>query len=403
MRAEKVFKQTGFPEYTYAERRKYDTIFKNALKEGGVHIYLYGNSKAGKSSMWKKYIDEGNYIEIKISSQMKLENFYHELLEKVEPFYLKEYTELRGTEAKIGGSGEGSIKLFKAKGSVENIESNSTDTQYGRLFKPEIGLTFVTNKVKEANRVIILEDFQMASDNFIKDLASVLKAFADDQIKVILVGIENKTSNILNARNDIGTRINTVNLDKFKKEELMNIMNKGEDRLNIIFSDEVKEYIVNQSFDRAYITQGICRYLCLVEGVNETVKRKKEITEIKSVEEACLLLATAVEETYMKSFLNISRAGTSANKSDTYRWILRALRTYTRIGNEGIEAKKVAQKIREMSGEFNTASIYPCLKNMVLKQDIEIFRYEDQRLYVDDIMFLFFLRWCDSVGEELDS
>ena len=51
---------------------------------------------------------------------------------------------------------------------------------------------------------------------------------------------------------------------------------------------------------------------------------------------------------------------------------------------------------------FNTASIYPCLKNMVLKQDMRIFRYENQRLFVDDIMFLFFLKWSDLVEEELN-
>ena len=402
MQTEKVFKQTGFPEYTYAERKKYDTIFKNALKDGGVHIYLYGNSKTGKTSMWKKYIEEKRCIEIKISSQMQLENFYYELLESVDPFYLKEYTELSGTDAKIGGITEGSIKVIKGKGEIENVDHSSTDTQYERLFKPEIGLTFVTKKVKDASKVIILEDFQMASDEFVKDLASVLKAFADDQIKVILVGTENKISNILNARNDISTRINTINLDKFKKEELMEIMNKGETELNILLSNEIKEYIVNQSFERAYITQGICRFLCAVEEVEETLKKKKIITNLKSVKEACLLLATAVEGTYEKSFMNISKAGTSANKNDTYRWILRALREGMKIGNEGIEAKKIAQKIRDMSGAFNTASIYPCLKNMVSKQDIKIFRYEEQRLFVDDSMFLFFLKWSDLVKEELN-
>lgn len=402
MRTEDVFKQTGFPEYTYAERWRYDAIFKNALKDGGVHIYLYGNSKAGKTSMWKKYIDSEKHIEIKIASEMKLENFYYELLERIDPFYLKDYTEVTGSESKIGGTAEAGFKIAKVGGKAENVDTNSTDTQYERLFKPEIGLTFVTNKAKEAQKVIILEDFQMASDNFIKELASVLKAFADDQVKVIIVGIDNKTSNILNARSDIGNRINTVNLDKFTKEELLDIISKGEGALKIDLSDEVKEFIVGNSFERAYLLQGICRYLCAVEEIEETQRRNKKIEDIESVKKACQLLAIAVEGTYEKSFLNISRAGTNANKNDTYRWILRALRDGLKIGNEGIEAKNIAQKIRELAGDFNTASIYPCLKNMISKQDIGIFRYEDQRLYVDDIMFLFYLRWCDSICDELE-
>ena len=400
--AEDVFVQTGLPKYTYAEREKYDTVFRSTLYDGGVHIYLYGYSKSGKTSMWKKYLSEDDYIEIKITSKMDLNSFCSVLLEKIDPYYLKSYTEENGAESKISANAKGDIKIFKVGGDAENLTSNLKGSQFERICSPEIELTFITQKAKEAKRIIILEDFQMASESFIIELADVLKAFADDQVKVILVGIDNKMSNIINARNDITSRIATLNLDKFKKEELYEIISKGEEALNVEFSEDVKKMIVDNSFERAYILQGICRSLCRNEKITERQAKKMCITSTDAVEKACELLATSIEGIYDSSFRKMLRAATKANKNDTYRWILRALREVIKNGNGEIEAKTIASKISDlMGGGFNTASIYPCLKNMVTKQDINIFKYIEKCLYIDDIMFIFYLKWSDTVEGEL--
>jgi len=402
MKIEEVFRQTGFPEYTYAERKKYDSVFRSALKDGGVHVYLYGYSKSGKTCMWKNYLSEGEYIEIKITSEMNLDSFYHELLDGINTFYLKNYSEQNDSAATVGVDVKAKIaSFFSAGGKVENTDSNSKALQYERISSPKIGLTFVTQKAKEAKKTIILEDFQMASLSFIEELASVLKAFADDQIKVIIVGIDNRISDIVNARNDISARINTINLDRFKKEELIDIISKGEKALNIEFSDEIKKFIINNSYERAYILQGICRYLCQVEDIVETQRNKKIITDKSKAEEACLLLATSYECTYEKSFLNILRAATKANKNDTYRWILKVFRNGLKIGDGGIEAKVIAGEIKKLSPSFTAGSLYPCLKNVIVKQETPIFKYEGKSLFVNDIMFIFFLRWSDTVKENL--
>lgn len=404
MLATEVFRQTGFPEYTYAERRKYDTVFQSALQEGGVHIYLHGNSKSGKSSMWRKYVNEGAYTEIKITAGMDLKTFYKVLLEQIDPFYLKNYVEGNGIKSKVAFKAGAKIKgLFNASGEAENVDSSSKDSRYERIYTPEIELTLVTQKAKEAGKIIILEDFQMASEDFISELADVLKAFADDQIKVIIVGIDNKISNIINARNDINSRIITINLDKFKKEELREIITKGEVALNIEFTEDVKNMIIDNSYERAYILQGICRYLCSNEKIAETQKCKKTISNKDTVKNACEALAQAVEGIYENSFQKILRAATKRNGNDTYRWILRVFQKNLKLGNGAIPARTIASKINDLKeGGFNTAAIYPCLKNMITKQEIHIFRYEDKFLYVDDVMFIFYLRWNDTVSEELN-
>ncbi len=401
--ANEVFKQTGLPEYTYVERMT-DRIFQTALKTGGAHIYLYGKSKSGKTSMWKNYLSSTDHIEIKITTNMTLNSFYSELLTCLDPFYLKEYAETNGSESKVGISVVAKIKrLFHIGGSFENVDSSSKDAQYTRVCAPKMDLTFVCSKAKESKKVIILEDFHRASKKFVCELADVLKAFADDQIKVIIVGIEDKTVEIINARNDIRGRINTINLDTFKKEELYEILKKGESTLNIELSDEVKQLIVENSYERAYILQGICRYLCENESIKAKMKSTKVISDPDIVKSACKVFAESEKGTYHSTFLKIYCAATKRNKYDTYKWILRALREEREFGEDGIEAKTIAGKINSlMGGGFNTSSIYPCLTNMTNnKQDVDIFRYDDMHLYVDDVMFIFYLKWSDTVREKL--
>lgn len=400
--AQSVFVQTGFPRYTYAERKKYDSIFKSALKDGGVHIYLYGISKSGKTSMWKNYIRDEEYIEIKISKTMTLDSFYRELLDRIQPYYLKEYSELTGSESKVGAGLKANFLSLSANGKTENVDSTSKDTQYERLFSPEIGLTYITQAAKSASKIIILEDFQTASDSFVKDLANVLKAFADDQIKVIIVGTDDRSDLIFQARNDIISRLLPINLDRFKRDELLEIITKGEEALNIKISDDVKNFIISNSYERAYILQRICRYLCEIENVETKLLFKKQLSSSDSAEKACELLATSLDGTYEKPFLSIARAGTKGNKSDTYRWVLRALRSDLKLINGKIEAKVIANEIIRLSNTFNPASIYPCLKNMISRQgQSKIFKYEDKCLYIVDFLFLFFLKWSDVVKEEL--
>ncbi len=62
-----VFVLTGYPEHTYVNRRKIDMVMKSMLGDKGTHIFLVGDTKTGKSSLWKNYIDSNDVIELKIT------------------------------------------------------------------------------------------------------------------------------------------------------------------------------------------------------------------------------------------------------------------------------------------------------------------------------------------------
>lgn len=402
-RLEEVFKQTGFPEYTYAERDEYDLIFRSSLLSGGALVYLYGDSKSGKTSMWKKYINEGEYIEVKITNKMTVIDFYKELVDQIEPFIKTNFEETEETEASVNLRGEGGLKaVFQASAGTENKDTSLKTSRYERFAFPGLSLTTVSAVASEASKIIILEDFQVASYEFIKEVAHVLKAFADNMIKVIVVGTENKVPDLVKERLDISGRIVTINLSHFKKDELGIIIQKGEEKLNIRFNDEIKEFLIDESFERAYILQGLCRYICIIKGIGQTANQLYEIDDIDDAKRACKLLAGSVKGLYEPTAQNIAQAATKKNKFDTYRWILRVLRKDIIVGNEGVPAMLIATKIKNYVPDFTTASIYPCLNVIPKKQTTEVFRYEDKKLYVNDRLFLFYLKWNDDLWDNLN-
>ncbi len=222
---EDIFKQTGFPEYTYAEREEYDVIFKNSLLSGGALVYLYGDSKSGKTSMWKKHIGHTEYIEIKTTDKMTIIDFYQELMSEVKPFVETNFETSEGTESSVNMNGEGGFKaVFKASAGAENKDSTIKTSKFERVANPGLTLTTVTDAVSHINKIIILEDFQVATESFVKEIAHVLKAFTDNTIKVIVVGISNRVPTLVKEREDISGRLTTINLSHFKKEELKSII-----------------------------------------------------------------------------------------------------------------------------------------------------------------------------------
>ena len=396
---EDVFKQTGFPEYTYVEREEYDAIFKNSLLDGGSLVYLYGDSKSGKTSMWKKHICHNDYIEIKITKKMTITYFYEELMSKVEPFVETNYETAEGTESSVNMNGEGFKAVFKASAGAENKDSTIKTIKYERIANPGLTLTTVTDAVSKIKKIVILEDFQVAADEFVKDIAHVLKAFADNTIKVIIVGIGNRVPTLVREREDISGRLTTINLSHFKKEELKSIILLGEEKLNIRFSDSIVDFLINESFERAYILQGLCRYLCIIQEIEITCDYLHEIHNMDDAKKACIFLASSVQGLYESTARNIAEAATKKNPHDPYRWILTILKYDISIGNEGVPASTIIAKIIEHVPNFPPSSIYPCLNNIPKKQTTAVFRYKDTKLYVDDRLFLFYLKWGEGLTD----
>ncbi len=116
-------------------------------------------------------------------------------------------------------------------------------------------------------------------------------------------------------------------------------------------------------------------------------------------QKACKFLAGSVRGLYESTARNIAHAATKKNNHDTYRWILTVLKNGIIIDNEGIPASTIAGKIKEHVPDFPPSAVYPSLNNIPKKQITAVFRYKDTKLYVDDRLFLFYLKWDEELTD----
>lgn len=397
-----VFVLTGYPKYTYVERDMIDMSMEAALNDKGTHIYIVGESKCGKSSLWQKYLKSGQYIEpIRINRDTNIQSLYNDILNRAESFVLVKKSENKTKSDIVKANHKTSIiNTYEVQIASELAKSVTKDITHERVGKVCYNINMLIDCLRNHKPRIILEDFHFASDDFVKQFADDLKSLSDEKIQVIIVGVENKIPLLFNERPDLEERILTIEVGHFEDRYLKKIIEKGSRILNFEVDEKILESIVSESSNKAYMTQNICKHLCLVEGIKDKCIKKYRLKDINSLRKACKLVAFKNKPQYEKIVHVIGAKKHGNNAYDTYKWILKYL-VNNRVNKLGVKLNELHSGIRALGHTtIPLTSIYACvprlpklLDNNKLKQ---VFKYENKTLFVDE-SFQFFLRWSDDI------
>ena len=216
-----VFKDTGVPEYTFVEPSEYIKT-KVAVKTMGKGLIIEGPSGIGKTTSIKKIISELNIKELILSA--------------------------RKTE------------------DLELIDLLLEDSK-------NVGM-------------VIIDDFHLLSLDRRKALANLLKTSADENridIKLILVGINKAGNGLIELSSDLNNRIDTIRYESNPKSKIIELIEKGEEKLNIEFQD--KKSIAEKVEGSFHMTQILCKEMCIIDAITETQEKKHVIQT--SVTKAC--------------------------------------------------------------------------------------------------------------------
>lgn len=287
--------------------------------------------------MWKNYLKSDDIIEIKITEEMTKESFFNEIVNKLEVYIEIERESESGNESELSGTASVKVPVLSLKTAAKQKSGDNSKVKYIKAANSGLTLTTVTDEVTRANKIIIMVDFHIANSQFVK---------------------------------------------------------------------EISRFLVNESFHKAYVLQGLCRTLCNLEDVRESSKIKKKISNFDNAKKTFEYLTSSEDSTYANTIRVIAQAGRKSNKQQTYLWLLRVLKNYP-IGEEGIELKDIFQRIRELgNAEMTQGSINSCVAHIPLvletnRNVLNVFKYENKRLYVMDEFFQFYLKWSRDLCNEL--
>ena len=117
---------------------------------------------------------------------------------------------------------------------------------------------------------VIVDDFHRLSDETKAKLSDFMKVLADtesDVSKLILIGINKAGHQLVKFAHDLGLRIDVFRLEANPTELVEQVINLGEDALNVEIPD--RRTIADRAQGSFQLVQLLCHKLCVLDGITE--------------------------------------------------------------------------------------------------------------------------------------
>jgi hypothetical protein len=314
----------------YVEREHVDTAFREALQHQR-HIVIYGSSKQGKSSLRRWALRDRTQVLISCINMRDVEQLHLAIL-KGAGFTIDETTTTEGRERKIkvtfGADWPGGVK--------PGFEAEKALTTEGQVTSRALSLDPSDfNEVIAAldsiglDGLIILEDYHYLDDSTQGDFARLLKAYYDySQLCFIVIGVWIDEHRLLRYAGDLRERVTPVSADMWTRDQLAEVIEKGEVLLNIEFSADFKEHLLDNCFDSVWVVQQVCNRACLREGVKQEQDEHRKIGSLTLATDLLndvVASQTARSQAFIDGFSSGPVASQDGTPARVYQWITFAL------------------------------------------------------------------------------
>lgn len=399
LRFSDVFKPGSFPERTYVTRKSagfnnftitYETRLEQALNTSGFLTSIVGPSKTGKTVLCEKVIGIDKIVSLTGNDFKNQSDFWKTVAHKV------------------GLSSEGEHienSSLKATSTMNEERSVSTKEKYS-ISKDKVIHYFNENRL-----VLIIDDFHYAPENIQFDIAYQLKDAIRKEFKAIIISLPHRADDAIRKNSDLSGRLNLINIEPWKEEELKEIAIKGFKQLNIDISDHNASKLASESLTSPQLMQSICLNLSLITSEINSGKIN-EFNSDSQLEESFryTTMNLPYQEVVKKLIEGPSTRGqqrskfdlVNGTKADIYHILLKAISANppaisitldemkTRVdsllksASEKIEKNKIKQRLQKLNDVM-----------LANGQIYQVFEFKDSTVFIIDPLFLFYLRWSN--------
>lgn len=263
----------------YVERESADKVLIDNLVRN-QHLVIYGSSKQGKTSLRKHCLNENDYIVVHCSNKWGLDDVHEAILKQAGYELTVSKTIATSGKQKIFAKIKAGFFGAEAEGGAESERSNEEGVTTEPLELDPMDVNDIISALEEIgfDKYIVLEDFHYLPIETQKDFSVALKAFHEkSKLCFIIIGVWLEENRLSVYNGDLTGRLLPINADKWEREELSKVISDGEALLNISFSDNFKNELLDSCYESVYIVQETCHQCCLQEGVHQTQEEQREI------------------------------------------------------------------------------------------------------------------------------
>lgn len=404
-RLEDVFVPVGLPQNTYVIRAELEKDLQLAMLNKGKHILIKGQSKSGKSNLWRKHLNK-DIIKIPLNSTKTLDDVYTEIFNALETFYVSEQNEELGLSVSFLAEFSAKIQMLFSMRAQASLGSTYKGTDKSvPIAKQLIGANLVIKYLAPAKKRVVLEDFHYSNEQLKILLAQDLKAFSDEGCQFVVISVL-QNSDLGSYNRDLQQRFSNIPVGLFSRDELEEIIRTGERLLNITFAPGVRDKIIFESMDSAALTQDICQKICFELNVLETKKESLFIiNDLNVVYNACKKIALENKGLYDDIVSIVPKGGRSDGSTEKYKWFLKMIQQ-TDIPESGLLNTEVLQRLRNLGhGNIAQSSVTAGLKylpRLLRKRKLApVFAYTNDRFFLLDKYMKFVFKWVPELIDDL--
>jgi hypothetical protein len=417
-----VFKNNGVPEFTLIKRRNIEEKLNEVVNLRNKVILFLGYSKSGKTVYRKIYFQSKNIqtIVFRCNKNSSCIDFYRYICQEANIPMKNE----------MNNSSENTVETEATIGipdTATNGIKTLTKSINGKTFlypETKVDVNHICNHLAgKKNICIVIEDYHLLNDEFSKILSEDIKHFLDDEILFVIIGIPSSPGRTFRNNPDLGGRTVNVLFDYLLDSEIEEILDKGEEKLNIQITHEVRDEIIRYSMRNVYLVQSIAQVLVKNRGITKTSSSKIIFSDPHDVQKACQSLHDDLLNDYkdiINSIMGGSRKQSKTKAYNQYEEILRAIKdfsidelekglSYADIGrnswkkmNPELIKEYITKKVYKDEVSFRaslnsqiSAALTKLKDNFTKTNSREVIIYYDNKLFLMDIVFKFFLTWDD--------
>jgi GTPase SAR1 family protein len=386
-RATDVF-TPGIPaRATFVERENLNDQLVDALNTPGKQIVVYGQSGTGKSTLLTNKVQQV-YGAKKIVSRCTIATTFENLLlsafDQLEVFYTASAS-IKTTSSITGKLEQNYLAL---KTAIEANLSNENTASKTRLLPPQLTPERLAQYCGAADCCWVLEDFHKVPLAEKTRLSQIMKVFTDvaadyPLVKIIAIGAVDTARQVIQYDPEMRTRVAEIAVPMMTRDELMIILKKGEELLNIQFGSH-KEQIAEYSSGLGAICHQIGLNMCNSAGITETCEDEYLIKN-EQFKDAIQRYLIDSSDTLKQAF-DIAMRRTRSRKFDNTRLILEAL---TLIGANGATKGEILKKIHVKVPDYPSGNLTTYLPELQSSKRGSILRFDTAsgKFYFSDPLY----------------
>lgn len=386
---------------SYVTRQNVDNRFKDQYELSDHHIVIFGETKVGKTFLRKKYVPDSDAAVVDCTKGTTLGDIYQQIIYKTGIELTEKITKSFEESAKVRAEANaGFIEFLRLKLSGELSEKETITEVLGTPI-PNTFSIVLSEALKQAGiKLIVLDDFHYLSLVEQYYLSFDLKMFYQNGIRFIILGTKISTGYFERFNGELSQRVDYIDATAWEPANLMEIAKKGSEELNVNFSGEVINYLIDASNGTVAVYQMMLFKYCLLSDIREKQESTKQLSDVDLAKRCTADYWDEISQPFAKK-LQLIASGERRRKLQLYYYILRVvLNSPISIIKSGWPFQNIFDGIQEIHplkesvNQGNLTSVLNHIDELQVSKDIfpKLLTYYDKRLSVVDSVFYFFMK-----------